>query len=202
MGVGAAIPIGASQIEIAKRAINKHRFSAFMVATGTVSSDMFYGFIALFGAGQFLRGKVVIAIFEFAATLILWVLSYITFRTARKQKVLGLNDNSVKSKKWSFITGFSLAITNPMMIIWWLIGFRVIKNFNLIPNISNTVLLFFLISGGLGLISYLFFFIELISKLKKFLTAKKMRRFYYAMAGILLMLSFYFLFHALKTLLT
>ena len=65
LGVFSAIPIGATQIEIAKRSLNSHMRAAYMVAAGSVCSDVMYGFIALFGIAPFLKDKNVIAIFSF-----------------------------------------------------------------------------------------------------------------------------------------
>ena len=53
MGFITAIPIGATQIEIAKRSLNNHLRAAYMVAAGSVSSDVMYGAIALFGVAPF-----------------------------------------------------------------------------------------------------------------------------------------------------
>jgi threonine/homoserine/homoserine lactone efflux protein len=202
LGFLAAIPVGASQIEIAKRALNKQRGSAYMVALGTVTSDIIYGSIALFSASQFLRGKNAIAIFELAATLILWFLAYLTFHNIEGKKLINFNNNAGSSKNWSFVTGFSLSITNPMMIFWWLMGFRVIKSFDLINDFNFIILLLFLLSGGLGLITYLFIFVHIIGWLKKYLNQNWTKKFYYAMGIFLVLISFYFLYHALKLLLS
>ena len=54
LGFVTAIPIGGSQIEAAKRAIHGHLRAAWMVVLGSVSSDIMYGAIALFGVAPFL----------------------------------------------------------------------------------------------------------------------------------------------------
>jgi hypothetical protein len=48
MGLGfvAAIPIGGSQIEMAKRVLSGHGWAAAMVILGSVSSDILYGVVA------------------------------------------------------------------------------------------------------------------------------------------------------------
>ena len=75
MGFCAAVPVGATQIEIAKRSLNSHLRAAYMVALGSVSSDVMYGFIALFGVAPFLKEKIVVAVFGLVATIILWLLA-------------------------------------------------------------------------------------------------------------------------------
>ncbi|MFI5202389.1 MAG: hypothetical protein ACHQNE_08375, partial [Candidatus Kapaibacterium sp.] len=47
LGFLAAIPIGASQLETARRSLNGFLASALIVVAGSVSSDYVYGAIAL-----------------------------------------------------------------------------------------------------------------------------------------------------------
>lgn len=201
MGFITAIPVGATQIEIAKRSLNNHKRAAYMVALGSAVSDVMYGFIALFGVAPFLKEKIVVAFFGLAATIILWLLAYFTFRDGTKSNMLELTNTSLKSKRWSFVTGFSLAITNPMMIIWWLIGMRIIKEIGLVLDFNIDTTLLFLITGGLGLFTYLFSLANMLHWVKKFISNEIMKKVNYGLAAVLVLLSFYFLFGSLKTLL-
>ena len=201
MGFLTAIPIGATQIEIAKRSLNNHRRAAYMVAAGSVSSDLMYGFIALFGVAPFLRNKTVIAVFGLAATAILWLLAFFTFRYGAKKNMLELTHTSIKSKKLSFVTGFSLAATNPMMIFWWLIGMKIIKDLNLVSEFTSNINLLFLFTGGLGLATYLFTLTNILHWAKKFISNEMMKKVNFGLGFILILLSFYFLFSSLRTLL-
>ena len=201
MGFLTAIPIGATQIEIAKRSLNNHRRAAYMVAAGSVSSDLMYGFIALFGVAPFLRNKTVIAVFGLAATAILWLLAFFTFRYGAKKNMLELTHTSIKSKKLSFVTGFSLAATNPMMIFWWLIGMKIIKDLNLVSDFTSNINLLFLFAGGLGLATYLFTLTNILHWAKKFISNEMMKKVNVGLGFILILLSFYFLFSSLRTLL-
>ncbi len=151
MGFFTAVPIGATQIEIAKRSLNNHLRAAYMVAAGSVSSDVMYGAIALFGVAPFMENKTVVAIFGLIATAILWVLAFFTFRDGTKANMLELTHATLKSKRLSFVTGFSLAVTNPMMIVWWLIGVKIVKDIGLISQFDVNASLLFLLAGGFGL---------------------------------------------------
>ena len=84
MGFAAAIPIGATQIEIAKRSLNNQLRPAYMVVTGSVFSDVMYGFIALFGVAPFLKSKIVVAVSGLVSALILWLLAFLAFRKSKK----------------------------------------------------------------------------------------------------------------------
>lgn len=201
MGFIAAIPIGATQIEIAKRSLNDHRRAAFMVVIGSVCSDVMYGFIALFGIAPFLKSKIVIAVFGLAATFILLALAFLTFRDGKKLGVSEINQSVLKSNKLSFITGFSLAITNPMMIFWWLIGTRIIKDLGLVSDFDFTTSLLFLIAGGMGIGSYLSTLTNILHWAKKFISNTISKKVSYGLGITLVLLSFYFLFSSLRTLL-
>jgi LysE type translocator. len=54
MGFVAAVPVGATQLEIARRSLNGYFSSALMIMVGSVISDVMYGIIALFGIAPFL----------------------------------------------------------------------------------------------------------------------------------------------------
>ncbi len=53
MGYFTAIPIGATQIEIAKRSFSGLVKPALMIVLGSALSDTMYGFIAFFGIAPF-----------------------------------------------------------------------------------------------------------------------------------------------------
>lgn len=200
MGFTAAIPIGATQIEIAKRSFNNHLRAAYMVVAGSVTSDLLYGCIAMFGIAPFLKSKVVIAVFGLIATLILWLLAYFTFRDAKKSNIFDLEHSILKSKRISFVTGFSLAVTNPMMIFWWLIGVRIIKDLGLIVDFNLDNSLLFLFVGGFGLASYLSILTNVLHWAKKFISNEMIKKVYYILGAVLILLSFYFLYNGLYTL--
>ncbi len=199
MGFLTAIPIGATQIEIAKRSLNNHLLAAYMVALGSVTSDMMYGVIALFGIAPFFKDKLVVAYFGLAATLILWLLSYLTFKEAAKDNILEMSHATLKSKRWSFVTGFSLAVTNPMMILWWLIGARIVKEVGVVSDFDFHTSLLFLIFGALGLISYLLILSNMLHWAKKFISQEMMKKVHYVLGTVLLGLSFYFLITSIIT---
>lgn len=201
MGFMTAIPLGATQIEIAKRSLNNHLRAAYMVALGSVSSDVMYGFIALFGVAPFLKDKTVVAIFGLAATAILWLLAFLTLRDGSRANMLELSHATLRSKRLSLVTGFSLAITNPMMIVWWLIGVKIMKDLGLVSDFDTNASLLFLIVGGLGLASYLFTLANMLHWAKKFISNEMMKKVNHALGAVLILLSFYFLVTSLHTLL-
>ena len=200
MGFFTAIPIGATQIEIAKRSLNNQLQAGLMVVLGSVSSDVMYGFIALFGVAPFLRNQMVIAIFKMVGAAILLILAFFTFRQNTKADSMNLTDSILKDKRLSFITGFSLALTNPVMIFWWLIGTQVVKDLELVNTFTPTLSASFLIFGGLGLASYLTTLALVLHWVKQFVSNKVMGRMYFVLGVVLVILSGYFLMSSIKVL--
>jgi len=193
MGFFTAIPIGATQIEIAKRSLHNQLPAALMVVLGSVSSDVMYGFIGLFGVAPFLKNEIVIAIFELVGAVILWILAFFTFKEVAKPHIMDFTRSVLKNRRLSFITGFSLAITNPMMVFWWLIGVRVVRDLSLVNTFTPAISVSFLFFGGLGLASYLTVLAMVVHWVKRFLSNRVMRRIYFVLGLVLVILSFYFL---------
>ncbi len=198
MGFFTAIPIGATQIEIAKRSLNNHFRAALMVVLGSVSSDVMYGFVALFGIAPFFDNRTIVAIFELIGTVILWILAFFTLRQSAQPHLLDLNRSLLKSRRLSFVMGFSLAITNPMMIFWWLIGVQIVRHLKLVDTLTPAISLLFLFFGGLGLATYLTTLATVLHWAKKFISNKAMQKVYLVLGVVLVLLSIYFLISSLK----
>lgn len=181
MGFLVAIPVGAVQIEIAKRALNHKLLAAAMVAIGAIASDVMYGAIALFGVAPLLRHPAVIAIFDSVSVVILWALAFYTFKESGRLSSGAVDTSLMKSKRFSFFTGLGIAIANPMMIFWWLLGVRFSINSGLTASFSHTKSLLFLVFGGLGLASYLLLLAATLYKIRAFISVKILKHIYKSM---------------------
>ncbi len=171
LGFLAAIPIGASQIEVARRALNGHLVSALIVVAGSVSSDFVYGVIALFGLAPFLQKPLVEAVFWFVNAVLILGFAIVMLRDSKTGGNLKIDlnvalDNSkiggsssrlprLANRRLAYFTGFSLAFTNPLMIAWWLLAARFLKDIGVSTGLTNTSRVFFLVAGCLGIGSYL-----------------------------------------------
>jgi hypothetical protein len=100
----------------------------------------------------------------------------------------------------AFFTGFFLAITNPFMIAYWLIGARFLVKIGLIQHYSNADTIFFLIVGSLGIGSYLIVLAAVVYRVKKFLSDQAIRRLTFVFGIILFVFASYFVLHAASTL--
>ena len=195
MGFFAAIPIGASQLEIAKRAINGYVYSAMMIVAGTTLSDAMYGAIAFFGIAPFLKEPLTIAIFRLINSAILIALgAWAIFGSIEKTKNINLSQGLLKKKKIAFITGFTLALTNPMIMVWWLTGLYFMVSVGLIPETGTFYTIVFLISGAAGIASYQIVLALSVYKSKKFFSEKGVHKLTVFLGYALLAIAAYFIF--------
>jgi threonine/homoserine/homoserine lactone efflux protein len=203
MGFLTAIPPGATQIEIAKRAFDDKLHAAYMIVFASALSDTMYGCIALFGIAPFMEYRIVQAIFWMGGTAVLAVLAVVTFRRVpgTQDPEVNMTDETSSRLSVSFVTGFSLAVTNPMMIFWWLGGSRIIMDAHIVEqfNLFHTVL--FLVAGGLGLASYLSTFAHVLKWIKRYLSQKSMKKITIGMAVAFVVLAIYFLVRSVETML-
>lgn len=192
LGFMSSIPVGAVQLEVIKKTINGHTKPAIVTALGSATSDLLYGMLTLFGFGHFLLHK------DFQIVIYIMgiiVLSYLIFKSYKEREYMLHEEKRIKYKKrLSFITGFTIAVTNPGMIIWWFIGFRLFADLNLFTEITFPVKLCFVISGALGLALYLITEAAILHKYQKSFSEKFLYKANTFLMFILSFLTFYFIY--------
>ena len=200
MGYFTAIPVGATQIEIAKRSFANLTSASLMIVLGSAMSDTMYGFIAFFGIAPFLKSETVMSIFWLLASIILFVLGIHTLKNYKKTFSVSAQSDIIKNLKVSFVTGFSLAVTNPMMIFWWLAVYQIQKDIGLINGYTTLDKVCFLFAGGFGIASYLVTLTFVLKWAKKFLSEKIEKRINIGLGIALLVFGLYFLVRSLRVL--
>jgi len=198
LGFLAAIPVGGSQIEAAKRAIHGHLLAAWMVVLGSVSSDIFYGVISLFGIAPFLEVPWVMAAFNAVGVIVLWTLSFLTIRESRKPHEVRLEQSSLSSKRRAYLTGFTLAVTNPPMILTWLYGITLAKHLGLASPFTTVTKILFIAGGALGLGTYLGVLTAIMHRIKHFLRLTTLGKVYFWLGVGLFLLSFFFIYNIVR----
>ncbi len=211
LGFLAAIPIGASQIEVARRSLNGLLVSALFVVAGSASSDFVYGAIALYGLAPFLQQPNVEAVFGLInAALILFFA--IGMLRESKRAISGTSpeiSNAIEpiarssrlaNLRIAYFTGFSLAFTNPLMIAWWLLAARFLKDVGVALELTNTTRIFFLIAGCLGIASYLSLFAIIIHRRHSSFSSKYTRKITRAFGIIMILFVIYFVVHSITIL--
>jgi len=212
LGFAAAIPVGPSQIEMAKRALGGHLAAARMVAAGSVSSDACYGVVALFGIAPLLRRPWVMASFDAVGVAVLWTLAIVTLRTSRRTRgrpaaVARSSPGpgaptpppaAFASTRWAWITGFSVAMTNPPIILSWLLGFTVAVRLGLASPPTGSTKAIFITGGALGLGCYPVFLGTVLHRFKRLVPPTALARVHYWLGITLFALSFYFAYGVIR----
>ncbi len=194
-----AMPIGAVQIEVAKRAINGNLKSAYMVALGSVCSDIIYGFFASFSITSFLNNEKIKAILLFCSGLLLAILSFLAFKDAIKKNV-SLSCLKHKTHHMAIITGFTISFTNPLMIVFWIVYVQFAYDIGVIPYYNSMYLFTFVLFSGLGLFSYLFVIAKILNHVRKFFNETLVNKINIVLAFILAGFSVYFLIRSFQLL--
>jgi threonine/homoserine/homoserine lactone efflux protein len=193
MGFISAIPAGPVQIEVVRRAINGNLKASLMVVLGAFCADVFYGMIAFFGIAPFLEEKKVMAVFWLAGGIALIILGTVIIRNSLKKEEFGSDENRLRTKRWGFIGGLSLAVMNPMLILWWLSGVKIFRDVGLIKQFTPDIALYYLWAGGFGLASYLVGLSLVLYWVKKFIPLERMRKINVGFGILLLLLAVYFI---------
>ena len=174
LGFLSSIPVGAVQLEVIKKTINGHTKPAIATALGSATSDLLYGLLTLFGFGHFLLHKdFQIFIYHMGIVFLL----YLIYKSYQEREYMLHKEKRIKyNKRLSFLTGFTIAVTNPGMIIWWFIGFRLYADLNLFDVITPFIKLCFVISGAIGLALYLILEAAILHRLKRSFSEKFLYR--------------------------
>ncbi len=190
LGFLSAISVGAVQVDVAKKAINGHLLPALAVAAGSVTSDFIYGTLTLFGIGHFLvlkQSQIIIY------SLGILVLSFLLYRSYQEYRHVCHPEDSplVYKKRFSFLTGFSIAITNPGIIIWWIIGFKLFIDLSVFTEITPSIKMLFMSemrrAGG-----YLIFIAHVLHRMGKAFPEKYINRMQWGLMVLLVVLIGYF----------
>jgi len=193
LGFLTSIPVGAVQLEVIKKTINGHKKPAIATAMGSALSDLLYGMLALFGFGDFLLHKD----FQLCIySLGIIVLSYMIYKSYRERDyMLHKEKRIVYKKRLSFLTGFTIAITNPGMIIWWFIGFKLFADLQMFTVMSPAIKILFVLSGVFGLALYLTLEAIILHRYKKTFSEKFLYR---ANTFLMIILAFLILYFIIK----
>ena len=197
-GFLAAIPVGGSQIEMAKRVLRGHMLAGQMVVLGSVSSDVVYGVIALFGIAPFMAIPAVLGVFNALGAALLWVLAYVTWKESKGPNGFTDQTHKTRSKRRAFVTGFTLAFSNPPMIMTWLLGVALARHLGLADPFPDSAKATFIAGGALGLGSYLSGLGLIIHRVKHFIPMHVLGKVYHWLAIALFILSFVFIYGAVK----
>ena len=133
------------------------------------------------------------------SVLLLWLLGFLTLRQSQHTRAITANNVMLSGKRFSFLTGFSLAATNPMIVFWWLLGMHFLIDLRLVNTTGNFASLIFLLFGGAGIASYLTLLAGTLYKVNRFITDGAMQIVYIILGNCLFLFSAYFFVRFIET---
>jgi threonine/homoserine/homoserine lactone efflux protein len=118
LGLTLAAPIGPVNLEIIKRGLNSGFKQAFLTGTGAMCADTTYLVLIFFGLTSFFNFALMKIFLGVAGSLILIYLGVVSVKEFF-HKATAENNPQQRLFNSSFITGYVLAISSPMTIVWW-----------------------------------------------------------------------------------
>jgi threonine/homoserine/homoserine lactone efflux protein len=116
LGLSLAAPIGPVNLEIIKRGLNSGFKQAFLTGFGAMCADTTYLTLIFFGLTSFLNFALIKIFLGILGSLIL---IYLGIMSAREYFKTNTVENKRRLFNSSFVTGYALAISSPMTIVWW-----------------------------------------------------------------------------------
>jgi Putative threonine efflux protein len=196
LGLSLAAPIGPVNLEIIKRGLKSGFKQAFLTGAGAMSADTTYLTLIFFGLTSFLNIAFMKIILGIAGSIILIYLGLISAKEFFHKAVITENPPR-RMFNSSFITGYVLAISSPMTIVWWtgVFGALLAAQANTPANLS---VFFSCFSILLGCFLWVFFLATALHWGKKIIN-EKITGYISLIAGIfLIVFGFYFLHQAYK----
>ena len=118
LGLSLAAPIGPVNLEIIKRGLNSGFKQAFLTGLGAMFADTTYLALIFFGLTSFFNFLFIKIFLGIAGSIILIYLGTVSANEFFSKA--GETENKPQRLfKTSFVTGYVLAISSPMTIVWW-----------------------------------------------------------------------------------
>ena len=125
LGLGAAVPVGPVNVEIARRTLRRGFAAGFALGCGAVNVDVTYAVLTSLSIGQFLNRPGVLWPVAILGTAFLLYLAFLSFRGAWKDwkadPLTGLPPPA-QSHRGGYLTGVTMTLLNPMTIGFWFIA--------------------------------------------------------------------------------
>src|SRR5439155_16821387 len=126
LGLGAAVPIGPVNVQIARRALRGGFGAGFVLGCGAVTVDVTYAVLCSLGLGRAARLPGVEWSVRIAGTVLLTYLGVLCLRGERQAwRFDPIADNSIAPRgaaRSAYLTGLMLTFFNPMTLGFWFVA--------------------------------------------------------------------------------
>lgn len=124
LGLGAAVPIGPVNVEIARRVLRNGFRNGFALGCGAVSIDVTYAVVSSLGLRPVLNRPVLLWPLTIGGIALLAVLGFLSLRsaaTAMKADPLA-EPPRAGSMHGAYLTGLLMTLLNPMTLAFWFVA--------------------------------------------------------------------------------
>lgn len=121
LGLGAAVPIGPVNVEIARRTLRGGFRSGFLLGCGAVTVDVAYAVLVTFSIRPLLDRPWAMTALGITGAAILGHLGVMCLRSAWRQKDMDLAGDDPGRPRRNYITGLAMTATNPMTLAFWFV---------------------------------------------------------------------------------
>lgn len=173
VGIALAAPIGPINVELIRRGIRDGFMHGWLVGLGALSADTMYAALIVSGLTPFAdRPGLRVPLFLLGGAMLAWV-GWISLRNASRNDAPDENLNPPKRGR-SYVTGFLMAIFNPMGIVYWLsVGAALVAEaVDRVGQAGSPVLV---IGVMLGILCWVTFISVLAQVSRRFVTGPGMR---------------------------
>ncbi|WP_042221075.1 LysE family translocator [Oceanobacillus manasiensis] len=119
LGIALSAPVGPINAAQLNRGIHHGFFHAWLVGLGAMLGDLVFMLLIYFGLASFLTTPLM-KTFLWSFGFFILVYTGIESIAKAKKQIEGTNPTKNSTKKKSFGTGFFMAISNPLNIVFWL----------------------------------------------------------------------------------
>lgn len=119
LGVSLAAPIGPVKATLLNLGIKNGFFHAWFFSLGAIATDIAYMLMVYLGIGRFIEYPVIKSILWSFGCFVLLYTGIENLLTLHKVK-LDANFKKIVRLRYSFLSGFLMALLNPLTILFWL----------------------------------------------------------------------------------
>ena len=126
LGLGAAVPIGPVNVQIARRALRGGFVAGFALGLGAVTVDVFYAVLTTVGVQKIAQVRLVEWTLRIGGVLLLGYLGLVSLRAERDAwrtdpLTSGAGNSSADAAR-SYLTGLLMTLFNPMTLAFWFVA--------------------------------------------------------------------------------
>jgi len=195
------IPLGPVNLEVLHTALKKHYHQAIAVAIGGAMGDAIWATTAFFGVSPFMNSPQMEGIFLVVTAAITLLLGIVALKDS---KFIGKKEEEmvtrIRRKRWAFLKGLTMVLVNPLGIVSWMISLQFLRKIDIyIPMRLNYEIIFFIVVTA-GAASYFLLMIFITNKMNTILNPRRTRKITKYLGFLLIGLSAYFLYNAVRVL--